>query len=206
MAVAFIRATPCHRLAAIVGIGLLCVLAAWGGGFIWFIEAAARSSPAPPHAEGIVAFTGGAERVETALRLFAENRADRLLLSGVGGGADLAVLAHHAGVDAAPLAARVTLDRSATTTRGNALETATWARANAIHSLIVVTAFYHMPRALIELRRVLPDVALYPLPVNAQERAGQPGVPLRLMAEEYTKLLAARVGLTALAPGHGGHT
>ena len=32
-------------------------------------------------------------------------------------------------------------------TRGNAAETAAWARANAIHSLLVVTAGYHMPRA-----------------------------------------------------------
>jgi uncharacterized SAM-binding protein YcdF (DUF218 family) len=204
-AVGFVRALPHRRLATIAGIGLLCLLAAWGAGFLWFIEAVARQVVTPPHAEGIVAFTGGADRVETALRLLAEGRADKLLLSGVGGGADLGVLAHRAGVEALPLAARVTLGRSATTTWGNAVETASWAKANEIRSLIVVTAFYHMPRALIELRRVLPDVALYPLAVHAQERGAPAGVPLRLMAEEYTKLLAAWTGLTAFMPGHGGH-
>ena len=35
-----------------------------------------------------------------------------------------------------------------------------------MHSLIVVTAGYHMPRALAELRRALPDVTLYPVPVQ----------------------------------------
>ena len=205
-AVAFLRTVPRRRLVAAVGLGLLCVLAAWGVGFVWFVRVVGGPTDVPPpRADAIVAFTGGAERVETALRLLAEDRADRLLLSGVGGGADLAVLAHRAGVDAAPLAARVTLDRSATTTRGNALETATWARANAVRSLIVVTAFYHMPRALIELRRALPGVTLYPLPVHVRDRAGQTVTPLRLMAEEYTKLLAASVGLTVLVPPHGGH-
>ena len=105
-----------------------------------------------------MAFTGGPERVETALRLLAEDRADRLLLSGIGGGAELAELAHRAGVDPLPLASRVTIDRSAATTRGNATDTADWARANAIRSLLVVTASYHMPRAIAELARALPEV------------------------------------------------
>lgn len=203
---AWLGAASRHRRAAIIGMGLLGLLAAWGGGFVWFMHTVERPTDTPPHADGIVAFTGGAERVETALRLLAGGRADKLLLSGIGRGADLAVLARRAGVDAAPLAARVTLDRSATTTRGNAQDTADWARANAIHSLIVVTAFYHMPRALLELRRALPDVALEPLPVHLGDRTGQAGVPFRLLLEEYTKLLAAGVGLTALEPPHGGQS
>ena len=131
---------------------------------------AEQPGQAPPHTDGIVAFTGGPERVETALRLLAEGRADRLLLSGIGGGAELAELAHRAGVDPLPLAAAVTIDRNAATTRGNAAETADWARANAIRSLLVVTASYHMPRAIAELARALPEVALYPMPVVPAER------------------------------------
>ena len=96
------------------------VLLVFGGGFAWFVHQAGQAGEAPPHTDGIVAFTGGPERVETALRLLAEGRADRLLLSGIGGGAELAELAHRAGVDPLPLASRVTIDRSAATTRGNA--------------------------------------------------------------------------------------
>jgi uncharacterized SAM-binding protein YcdF (DUF218 family) len=145
-----------------------------------------------------VAFTGGPERVETALRLLADGRADRLLLSGIGGGAELAELAHRAGVDPVPLATRVTIDRSATTTRSNAAQTAEWARTNDIRSILVVTASYHMPRALTELERALPEVQLYPLPVVATERTD--GVPLRLVAEEYLKFLATTAGLSAVLP------
>ena len=125
-------------------------------------------------------------------------RADRLLLSGIGGGAELTELAHRAGVDPLPLAARVTIDRIAATTKGNALATADWARSNDIHSLLVVTAAYHMPRALTELARTLPGVTLHPLPVAPPEQSTEP--PLRLMAEEYIKFLATATGLTTVLP------
>ena len=189
-------------------LGLLALLAAGGLiagglGFAWFVHMATRTAPAPPQTDGIVALTGGADRVETALRLLADGRARKLLLSGIGGNAELATLAHRAGLDPLPIAAQVTLGRNATTTRGNADETAAWARENAIRSLIVVTAGYHMPRALAEIARAAPDVTLYAVPVTppALRDAGS-AVGLRLMAEEYVKFLAASLDLTALLPAH----
>lgn len=62
---------------------------AWSAGLFWFIGTTRRSFEPPPHTDGIVALTGGAGRVELALRLLADGRADRLLLSGIGGGSDL---------------------------------------------------------------------------------------------------------------------
>ncbi len=190
------------RRGAMIGIGaaLLAGAMALGSGFAWFVHLAERPVRPPAHADGIVAFTGGPERVETALRLMAEGRADRLLLSGIGGGAELAELARRAGVDPLPLASRVTIDRSAATTRENAADTAAWARANGVHSLLVVTASYHMPRAIAELTRALPEAALHPVPVMPAERPDRPAAPLRLMAEEYIKFLAAATGLTAVLP------
>jgi uncharacterized SAM-binding protein YcdF (DUF218 family) len=177
---------------------LLAALAlAWAGGFVWFLRAAWVTAEPPAAADGIVALTGGAERVETALKLLAEGRARVLLISGVGGAADFAELAHRAGVDAA-LRARVTLGRTAASTRGNAAETAEWARANGLRSLIVVTAGYHMPRALAELSRAMPGVTLYPAPV-LPPALRQPGLnALRLLAGEYSKWLATEAGLSEL--------
>lgn len=200
-----------RRVVAGIAIGLLAVAVGLGSGFAWFLHLAIKPGEVPAHADGIVAFTGGPERVETALRLLAAGRADRLLLSGIGGGAELAELAHRAGVDPLPLASRVTIDRSAATTRGNAADTADWARATGIHSLLVVTASYHMPRAIAELARALPEVTLYPTPVVPAERPDRAAAPLRLMAEEYFKFLATSAGLTAVLPerepalGRGGH-
>ena len=83
------------------------------------------------------------------------------------------------------------------------LETAAWVQHYDIRSLIVVTAFYHMPRALTELRRVLPGVALYPDPVLTPHSGGIGRVvTLRLIVEEYTKYLLAVAGVTELVPEH----
>jgi uncharacterized SAM-binding protein YcdF (DUF218 family) len=173
-------------------------------GFAWFVNVASRPAPPPPHADGIVALTGGADRVETALHLLAEGRARKLLVSGTGGNAELATLARRAGLDPIPIAGQVTLGRDATTTRGNADETAAWAKENDIRSLIVVTAHYHMPRALAEIARAAPELTLYPMPVtpHALRGSGTAGqtTRFRLLAEEYVKFLAASLDLTALIP------
>jgi uncharacterized SAM-binding protein YcdF (DUF218 family) len=175
---------------------------AWGAGFLWFVQIAARrAEPPPPHADGIVALTGGAGRVELALHLLAEDHADRLLLSGIGGGTELATLGRRAGVDTSALAARITLGRDAASTRGNAAETASWVAQNRIGSLIVVTAPWHMPRALTELRRALPEVRLFPVPVQTQagaEADRTPGVKLEM--QEFAKYLLAVSGLSAWLP------
>jgi uncharacterized SAM-binding protein YcdF (DUF218 family) len=200
-----------RRLLVGLRMSLIAVLLAWAISFAWFLHLVEQPMAPPTHADGIVAFTGGPERVETALRLLSSDRADKLLLSGIGGGAELPELAHRAGVDPMLLAARVTIGRTATTTRGNAMETAAWARSNSIHSLLVVTASYHMPRAMIELERALPDAALYPLPVVLPDRPGHVGLPFRLIAEEYVKYVATCIRLTSVlpsrepAPVHGVH-
>jgi uncharacterized SAM-binding protein YcdF (DUF218 family) len=184
---------------------LLLVLAAtagacWAGGLIWFVHATRLSPEAPPpHTDGIVALTGGAGRVELALHLLATGRADRLLLSGIGGGTDLATLGRLAEIDTASLESRISIGRYAASTRGNGIETAAWAERNRINSLIVVTAAYHMPRALTELRQNLPNVQLFPLPVGSGGAAGK-GVTLRLEAAEYTKYLLSASGLAAWLP------
>lgn len=189
------------RRAAAAGLLIAAVLAlVWCAGFAWFLRTAWADAQPPPQADGIVALTGGAGRVETALRLLADGRARLLLVSGVGGAAEFSELAQRAGVDP-HLAGRVTLGRAAASTRGNAAEAADWARGNAIRSLIVVTAGYHMPRALAELGRTLPDVTLHPMPVQPPGLlGGNQAALLRLLAGEYTKYLAAELGLSALDP------
>jgi uncharacterized SAM-binding protein YcdF (DUF218 family) len=200
----------------LAGLTLLALLlgAAWSLGFAGFLGAARRAEPLPAQADGIVVLTGGADRVAAGLRLLDEGRAPALLISGAGRGAGLVAIAQGQGLaqadlDARDLAARIApriaLGYAAQTTFGNAAETASWARRIGARSLIVVTAGYHMPRALLELGRALPGVALHPAPVQSpvlRERAG-PGV-LRLLAGEFDKWLATRLGLAAaLLPGRG---
>jgi uncharacterized SAM-binding protein YcdF (DUF218 family) len=168
----------------------------WLAGFVGFEHGARRPAKDTPVADGIVALTGGAERIDTALSLLLNGRAPILLISGVGHGAELFGLERR--VHLSPeQAARVTLGRVATSTSGNAAETARWAQSHDIHSLIVVTAGYHMPRALLELGRALPGVRLYPVAVQPPAlRGGMDMATTRILANEYDKYLAVWLGIT----------
>ncbi len=187
---------------------------AWLGGFVWFTTDIVRAAGseglrAQEKADGIVVLTGGADRIATGMRLLADGCCGRLLISGVGHGAALDALLRGSGVTAGPPGpamkqGTITLGRAATSTAGNADETAAWAHANHLHSLIVVTAYYHMPRALFELSRTAPDLLLIPAPVQPPAARGAGSLAmLPLLAHEYTKFLGSAVGLTLLEHAHG---
>ena len=187
-------------LFALIGLLLL-----WPAGLALFLAQTAIPAPADPHADGIVVLTGGGERVGAGLRLLQEKHAVRLLISGVGHSATLRELALAAGFDAAALpglADRATLGRTADSTHGNALETAEWVEQTGIGSLIVVTAYYHMPRALTELRRRLPGTALIAYPVHPPEARDWDDAWGRIVSE-YNKYLAVILGLEGLAARFG---
>ncbi len=181
-------------------LGLAAGLVGLGVGFVWFAAQARRPAPLPARADGIVVLTGGAGRIELAVRLLADRHADRLLVSGTGRG-ELAGLLAKAGLRpglASQVAPdQVALGRGARSTRGNARETAEWVAAHDIRSLIVVTSGYHMGRALIELRRTLPaEVVLHAAPLVPHLPDRHDAVPLRLLAAEYAKWLGAMAGLS----------
>ncbi len=176
------------------------VALAWCAGFMWFLAQTTLPPTPPSHADGIVVFTGGADRVGMGLRLLRDGNARQLLVSGVGREVVLRDLAALSGIDTAPMANTITLGRLASSTHGNAQETQEWATRLHIGSLIVVTASYHMPRALAELRRSLPDVVLIPYAVQPPGLRAMPTLAsLRLLAGEYSKFLAVELGLEDLA-------
>lgn len=178
---------------------LLAVAVLWLGGFAWFAHDADRPSRWPSRADGIVVLTGGALRIETAVALLQSGVADRLLISGVPRGITLPALLDAATETPAasvrqvawwpPPATRVAVGHSAGTTRGNAVETAAWAEASGLHDIVVVTAGYHMRRALAELALALPDGRFHAYAVHPS------GTGLRVLFTEYNKFLAVEAGL-----------
>lgn len=165
-------------------------------GFVWFFYDAVHPKHSFPfHADGIVAFTGGAGRIETALSLLTHHHGDYLLISGVMPKTPLNTLSsisvpHN-------MRSRITLGYKAHSTVENAKETADWVHTIHAHSLIVVTAGYHMQRALLELNRTLPPMTLYPYPVTPPALY-HPFSPtsIKLLITEYLKLLGALIGFT----------
>ncbi len=192
-----------RRLRIVIALALIVPTAFLAGFAVFLWHTLDPAEPAMRQTDAIVVLTGGGDRVATGLRLLADDQAPRLLISGAHPEAGLSDIALAAGVDATPIAARVALGRAAATTRGNAVETAAWAHGHAVQSLRVVTASYHMPRALLELRRTLPEVDLVPHAVvpASLRAAGAFRRPMTwgLLLGEYGRYLLARAGLSALA-------
>lgn len=147
---------------------ILLVVVLWGVGLLAFGERVATSTPAadPDVADGIVALTGaGSARIEAAVQLLERGKGRRLLVSGVNKDVsrkDIQTLTHDYGKT---FDCCVDLGFRAADTQGNARETSSWANYHHYKTLIVVTADYHMPRAILELRAALPGVKLRPFPV-----------------------------------------
>jgi uncharacterized SAM-binding protein YcdF (DUF218 family) len=157
----------------------LVLVLIWTAGLVAFAGRIQQSTPAPTpqRADGIVVLTGqGArERMAAGVALLTDNYGRRVLVSGVN--RDLT---------------REDI-RTATTAVKRLYDCCVDMRFN---SLIVVTADYHMPRAMLELRAVAgrQGVALQPYPVatsafNARRWWRSP-TATRLLVMEYCKYLA----------------
>lgn len=136
-----------------------------GAAFVWCVF---HYPDLPPEqkADGVVILTGGAERVDTGFGYIQAGKAPRVLVSGVHKDVTIADLLrlHHAPKS---LADKIDLGFGAIDTAGNAQETAKWVKTQDAKTLIIVTSNYHMPRAILHLRAILPrGVKLYPSSVT----------------------------------------
>ncbi len=189
---------------------LILVLAAiWGAGLLAFADRIARMTPAedPAAADGIVALTGGSDlRLEAASGLLEDGKGRRLLVSGVNRQATRQDLLGVTGTAKPIFDCCVDLGFTAADTVGNARETAEWARSLGYRRLILVTADYHMPRAMLELKAALPEatIAAYPVATPALDARHWRSTAdsARRMVVEYSKYLAilARETLRGLGP------
>jgi uncharacterized SAM-binding protein YcdF (DUF218 family) len=167
----------------------------FGAGFIAFVATLDRSEREPnARADGIVALTGGAQRIGDAIDLLAKGYGSRLLITGVNERTSRDEIARLNPGQRRLVDCCVDLDHRARNTVGNAAETRRWAERNDFRSLIVVTSNYHMPRTLLELDTALPRAEKLPFPVvhegtQAEDWWRNPG-GAKLLASEYVKFLA----------------
>ena len=173
-------------------------------GFFIFTGSIERSQLEPRTADGIAVLTGGAARIDEAMKLLTQQKAKRLLITGVNRTTSTEELKQLASQGDQLFSCCVDIDKEARNTIDNATETSQWVARNHYTSVIVVTSNYHMPRALAELARVMPGVTLIPYSVVDNNVHLDlwwtfPGTT-RLLISEYLKYLPAlaRLGATQL--------
>ena len=173
-------------------------------GFFIFTGSIERSQLEPRTADGIAVLTGGAARIDEAMKLLTQQKAKRLLITGVNRTTSTEELKQLASQGDQLFSCCVDIDKEARNTIDNATETSQWVARNHYTSVIVVTSNYHMPRALAELGRVMPGVTLIPYAVvdnnvHLDRWWTYPGTT-KLLISEYLKYLPAlaRLGATQL--------
>lgn len=179
-------------LALVAIVGLM-----WLVGLFAFADRVRSLSPAdePMRADAIVALTGpSSERVDAAIRLLEQDKGDRVLISGVNRQVRRQELRALTPGSNQLFNCCVDLGFEAEDTMGNAQEIAAWAQGRRYKSLIVVTSDYHMPRALLEIRSMAPEIDLIPYAVQTpsldDSRWWRAAVTARRMTLEYMKYLA----------------
>lgn len=193
-------------------VAFLVLVLIWFAGLLAYAARVQDSTPAraPQRADGIVALTGADSqaRISAAVGLLEDGYGKRVLVSGVDPIASREDIRHVSKAVRRLYDCCVDLGFTAADTVGNARETAEWAKARRYDSLIVVTADYHMPRAMLELRAVAhgSDLQLQtfatPTPALKSRSWWRNPRAARLMVVEYCKYLAilGREGVLGLGP------
>lgn len=189
---------PRRRGRRILLFAFFLAIALFAGDFLRFVYLIEANENVPTrNADGIVVLTGGPFRIGDALELLAAGRGRRLLISGVNPLTRTREIASLVPEHQRWFNCCVDLEHSSTNTIGNAIETRRWVKERGFHSVIVVTANFHMPRALVELAHQLPDVTLLPYAVVSDKVRvkswWENSETARLLFLEYLKYVFARV-------------
>ena len=196
------RRTVANSGTKLVTRGIAVVIALLVIGFVVFANSiSTKSKLRVASADGIVVLTGGASRIQEAVKLLAEGKAKRLLISGVNRSTTRQQLESLVPGNGGLFTCCIDIDRRAVDTIGNAEESRAWASNLGFSTLILVTSAYHMPRSLLEFERVMPGVKVTPYPVNSHNTKvanwwSHP-VTMRVLVKEYVKYIRAAAVLGA---------
>ena len=124
-------------------------------------------------ASNIVILTGGSNRIKDGLKIISnfDNSVImniKLLISGTGKGftiSNVKKLLPKNEYLKIFIKCCVKLDSQSQNTYSNAIETFKWAKKNNIENFILITSNYHMPRAVLEFKALMPDfkIIIYPI-------------------------------------------
>ena len=174
-----------------------CFLAVFIAGFVAFtMSLSSKEALSSQKADAIIALTGGSDRISDAVELLASGYGNRLLITGVNLSTSVERLSKVTQRGAIFFSCCIDIDYAARNTVENAIETRRWVEERDFKSLIVVTSNYHMPRAMIELQRAMPNITLIAHPIVSERPLsgdifGRSLTSIKVVATEYTKLIVS---------------
>lgn len=143
----------------------------WSAGFALFSgHVNTMTEPGIKHpVQAVIVLTGGTGRIESGLELLATQKVSTLYITGVHKNVSMSDIRNlWQGSEPLPECC-IELGYMATNTFQNAEETKTWLDKNPdIKNVILLTSNYHMPRALLEYKHMLPELTIIPYPVKPQ--------------------------------------
>ena len=157
----------------------------------------------------IVILTGGSNRIKDGLNIINNfNKLDlmniKLLISGTGKGFTKSsinkILPKKSHFDVF-IKCCVELDSKSKNTNSNAIQTKVWINKNNIKKFVLITSNYHMPRALLELKELMPDIEIIAYPITPQKHGIKNWIysfeTFSLVLVEYTKFIVAKLRIKA---------
>ena len=124
----------------------------------------------------IVILTGGTNRIKDGLNIInhfdkSKRTSFKILVSGTGKGFSKNSLIKQIGPNFNPklIECCIYLDSVSKNTFTNAIETSKWANRNDLKEFILITSNYHMPRAILEFKNVMPNHKIYTFPITPRK-------------------------------------
>ena len=150
----------------------------------------------------IVILTGGANRIKDGLKIIqnfenSKNINYKILVSGTGMGFTKSSLKKKLGpnFNSHLIQCCIDLDGVSKNTLTNASETFKWTSKNDIKEFILITSNYHMPRAILEFKNVMPNLKIYTYAITPKKHDIENWLSsyqtFSLVFTEYCKLIIA---------------
>ena len=159
----------------------------------------------------IVILTGGTNRIKDGLKIIKDFKIPKIikykiLVSGTGIGFTKISLKKKLGpnFNSHLIKCCIELDSISKNTFTNASETFKWTRKNNIKEFILITSNYHMPRAILEFKSVMPNLKIYTYAITPKKHDIKNWFSsyrtFSLVLTEYCKYIVASIRVKIFKP------
>lgn len=142
--------------------------------------------------DAIIVLTGGSGRIDEGINLLNNGSGKKLFISGVAPTVQTNDLIVSKWENRDNLIKNTFLGKSARNTHENAVEINKWTSENNIKSVRIVTAYYHMPRSVLEISKTTKKLEIIMHPVFPEQLSAEwwfkPSTAI-LITEEYFKFI-----------------